>query len=154
MYSDEINFDRLSKLKLDPLSMTFGRLPIHIRNQAFAWRYFGFVHNIKHFDTDSDLDAQTKMKIYHKCLSEIFALVKQIQTEGGIPYEMTLKNGKKVMVNLKIYIQFIIGDTKGHDTLCGQMNSYQLTMKQLVKNGRPLQKQSSLVYVIARMIIY
>ena len=49
MYSDEVNIDTYSKLKLDPLSFTFGRLPLHIRNQPFAWRYLGFLSTLKSY---------------------------------------------------------------------------------------------------------
>ena len=47
--------------------------------------------------------------------------------------DLKLKCGKEIHVNLIIYIQFIIGDTKGHDHLCGRMGSYQLGMKQLCR---------------------
>lgn len=134
MYSDEINFDRLSKLKLDPLSVTFGRFPILLRNQSQAWRYFGFVESIKQNQTNLELDAKIKMKIYHKCLKSIFKSLKDLQNEGGIPYDLKLKNGQVMRVNLIVYVQFIIGDTKGHDHLCGRMGSYHLSMKQMVRD--------------------
>ena len=60
MYNDEICFDSYGKLKLDPFSVTFGRLPVHIRNQSLAWRYFGFIHSIKLYDSDSILDSKKK----------------------------------------------------------------------------------------------
>ena len=95
MYNDEICFDSYGKLKLDPFSLTFGRFPVHIRNQSLAWRYFGFVHSLKMYDLDSNFDSKTKLIIYHKCLKEIFSMLKTIQKEGGIPYTLTLKNGTK-----------------------------------------------------------
>ena len=132
LYNNEINFDKYSKLKLDPFSMTFGRLPVKIRNQPNAWRYFGFIPSVKQFETDTHLDGRAKMNIYHKCIKELLTYIKLIQSEGGISFELTLQNGSKHNVKLMIYIQFVIGDTKGHDMLCGCMGSHHLNMKQLV----------------------
>ena len=134
IYNDELNFDKYGKLKLDPLSMTFGRLPLHIRNQPFAWRMFGIVHSIKYFDTDKKMDSTTKMKIYHKVLHKLLRIVKEIQKEGGIPFDLPQVDGSTKRVNLIIYVQFIIGDTKGHDLLCGRMGSYHLGMNQLLRD--------------------
>lgn len=132
--NDEVNFDKYGKLQLDPISLSFGRLPVHIRNQPWAWRYIGIVHSIKQFDTDDKLDATTKMKIYHQSLKRIFASLKEIQNEGGIPFDLPLRDGTTKCVNLKIYIQFCIGDTKGHDNWCGRMGSHCLGMSQHLRD--------------------
>ena len=55
MYSDAMTFDMMGKLKLDPLSFTLGRLPLSIRNKPLAWRYFGFIDNVKQSQTDTKL---------------------------------------------------------------------------------------------------
>ena len=134
MYNDEINFDKYGKLKLDPFSVSFGRLPIHIRNQAFAWRYFGMIHSIKYYDSENKMDSKTKMKIYHMVLSRLFRSVKEIQEEGGIPFDLPMRDGSTKRVNLIIYTQFVVGDTKGHDYLCGRMGSHSLGMAQHVRD--------------------
>ena len=134
MYSDEVNLDTYSKLKLDPLSFTFGRLPVHIRNQPFAWRYLGFLSTLKSYEYSKDVDAKFKMEIYHRCLSAMLSSLTDIQKEGGIPFNLKLKNGSFCKVNLKLYVQFVIGDTKGHDYLCGRKGSYSLGMAQLLRD--------------------
>ena len=134
MYSDEVNLDTYSKLKLDPLSFSFGRLPVHIRNQPFAWRYLGFLSTLKSYEHSKNVNAQFKMKIYHKCLIAMLSSLKDIQNEGGIPFNLKLRNGSFFKVNLKLYIQFVIGDTKGHDYLCGRKGSYSPGMAQLLRD--------------------
>ena len=134
MYSDEVNLDTYYKLKLDPLSFTFGRLPVHIRNQSFAWRYLGFLSTLKSYEYSKDVDAKFKMEIYHRCLSAMLSSLTDIQKEGGIPFNLKLKNGSFCKVNLKLYVQFVIGDTKGHDYLCGRKGSYSLGMAQLLRD--------------------
>ena len=134
MYNDEICFDSYGKLKLDPFSLTFGRFPSQIRNQALAWRYFGFLHSIKHYETESVLNSKKKLEIYHKCIKEMFSLLKNIQNEGGIPFDLKMENGTIMKVNLILYVQFIMGNTKGHDHLCGRMGCYNLNMKQSVRD--------------------
>ena len=133
-YNDEINIDNYSKLSLDPFSVTFGRLKLDVRNQPNAWRYFGFINKMKQHDTDTNLNGEMKMKFYHKCLKELLTYLKSIQNDMGIPFAMKLRNGSIVNVNLIIYVQFIIGDTKGHDILCGRMGSHHLSMNQLVRD--------------------
>ena len=135
-YNDEINFDRFGKLQLDPFSLSFLRLPVSIRNQPWAWRFFGLVHGIDSptSETSKKLDSQTKLQVYHKVLKKIFKCFNEINLEGGIPWNLKLRNGTIKKVNLKLYLQFIIGDTKGHDAHCNRYASHAKGVKQTVRD--------------------
>ena len=150
MYSDEINVDTYSKLKLDPLSISFGRLPLHIRNQSKAWRYLGFITSLKASETDQKMTAKLKQEIYHKCLFQMVKKLQEIQKEGGIPFKLKMKNGNYHNVNLILYLQFIIGDTKGHDNLCCRMGSYSLGMEQLIRDCNVKPDESDEVFHICK----
>lgn len=134
VYNDEINFDSHGKLKLDPLQLSFLRLPQHIRNQPFAWRTFGIVHNLESRMFSKSLSSSDKLQVQHKVLSELYKMVELLQQEGGIPWNLKMKDNSVRKVNLKIYIQIIIGDTKGHDQHCGRMGSHSTGMSQCVRD--------------------
>lgn len=134
VYNDEINFDSHGKLKLDPLQVAFLRSTQHIRNQPFAWRTFGIVHNLESRMFPGALSASQKLEIQHKVLAELYKMVGILQKEGGIPWKLKLQNGSEREVRLKIYIQMVIGDTKGHDQHCGRMGSHAVGMKQCVRD--------------------
>ena len=135
MYSDELNLDVNSKLKLDPLSFTFGRLPLNLRNKSQAWRYLGFITTMKAYHHNKKKgDTKFKMEVYHRCLSILLQEIKTLQMEGGIPYDLKLKNGNYRKVNLVLYLQFVIGDTKGHDLLCTRKGSHHLSMPQMLRD--------------------
>ena len=143
LYNDEINFDRNGHLQLDPWSVCFLRNPLHIRNQALAWRYFGFVHSLDPKVLGSkDIDTYTKMNIYQLVLKEIFHQMDEIQQEGGIKWDLELSDGSTKKCNLIIYPQFIIGDTKGHDSICGRYASH--NSRQCVRDCDVLKSQSDL----------
>ena len=38
----------------------------------------------------------------------MLSILKEIQKEGGIPFDLKLKNGKTMKVNLILYVQFVI----------------------------------------------
>lgn len=136
IYNDEINVDNNGKLKLDPLSVSFLRLRTNVRNQHQAWRTFAMVHNLECNAFESkDLDSTQKIQIHHAILEKVFRMIEVLQKEKvGIPWKLRMKDGTCHDVNLKIYIQFIIGDTKGHDIHCGRMSSHNVQLEQCVRD--------------------
>ena len=134
VYNDEFNCDHNGKLKLDPLSISFLRLPVHIRNQSKAWRTFGIVHSLQSSSFDKVLDSEEKMQIHHIVLEKMYKMVSILQKEDGIPWTLSMKDGSKHNVSLKLYIQLVVGDTKGHDEHCGRKSGHMLEMKQCVRD--------------------
>jgi hypothetical protein len=66
--------------------------------------------------------------MYHDILDALLASVVQLQSKGGVPFSFTYR-GKRYDVNLKVFLMFIIGDTEGHDKLCGRYNSRALQVR-------------------------
>jgi hypothetical protein len=71
--------------------------------------------------------------MYHEILDAMLASVVKLQSKGGVPFSFTYR-GKRYDVNLKVYLMFIIGDTEGHDKLCGRYNSRALQVKQVCRH--------------------
>lgn len=66
----------------------------------------------------------------------------EIQQEGGGGIEWNLKvlDGTYKKCNLIVYPQFIIGDTKGRDSICGRVASH--NSKQCVRDCNVLKSES------------
>jgi hypothetical protein len=60
----------------------------------------------------------------------MLASVVRLQRKGGVLFSFTYR-GKQYDMNLKVFLMFIIDDTKGHDKLYGHYNSCALQMKQV-----------------------
>ena len=74
------------------------------------------------------MNSLTKLRMYHEILDAMLASVVRLQSKGGIPFSFSYR-GKPYNVNLKVFLMFIIGDTEGHDKLCGRYNSRALQVK-------------------------
>jgi hypothetical protein len=71
--------------------------------------------------------------MYHEILDAMLASVVKLQSKGGVPFSFTYR-GKHYDVNLKVFLMFIIGDTEGHDKLCGRYNSRALQVKRVCRH--------------------
>jgi hypothetical protein len=71
--------------------------------------------------------------MYHEILDAMLASVVKLQIKGGVPFSFTYR-GKHYDVNLKVFLMFIIGDTEGHDKLCGRYNSRVLQVKRVCRH--------------------
>lgn len=152
IYNDEINVDNNGKLCLDPLSVSFLRLSTNIRNQAKAWRTFGMVHSLESnaFKT-KDISPLQKIQVHHQVLRKVYQMIEILQKEGnGIPWKLQMKDGSVHDVNLKIYIQFVIGDTKGHDQHCGRLSNHNVQLNQCVRDCHVPSMQSDNVSHICK----
>jgi hypothetical protein len=69
----------------------------------------------------------------HEIMDAMLASVVKLQRKGGVPFSFTYR-GKQYDVNLKVFLMFIIGDTKGHDKLCGCYNRRALQVKRVCRH--------------------
>jgi hypothetical protein len=76
------------------------------------------------------MNSLENLRMYHEILGVMLASVVRLQRKGGVPFSFTYR-GKQYDANLKVFLMFIIGDTKGHDKLCGRYNSRALQAKQI-----------------------
>ena len=77
---------------------------------------------------------QEKLQDYHDMMSEIFEEMKYIRDCGGIKLTLDFgKHGTHKVISIPV-IQYIIGDCKDNDTLCGRKGGHYLSMKGLYHN--------------------
>jgi hypothetical protein len=107
------------RLCLEPVQFTLGIFKREIRNLPRAWRTLGYATDVLY---RGKCDTRDKLQDYHTILNVILRKFKERQNNHlkwkffGGPEE------DKVYI-LKLPVLFIIGDTEGHDKLCGRMTS-------------------------------
>ena len=140
MFIDGLTIDEYSNIQIEPVTFTLGIFNRATRNKAEAWKTLGFINNLNHHDTyidDSNDDQQSSQSVggmtslqkltdYHTILDTILEDLRQIQESGGLLWNLEYK-GKTFKVRFKFPIQFVVGDCKGHNLLCGRFGSHNNT---------------------------
>ena len=142
IFVDAVNGDNNGHHSLEPVvvvPLIFKRV---IRNQARSWFTIGYIESLKTkhaFDDEDepgylkDITPKDKIQDYHDMMAHILKDLVRIQQNGGI--EMTLKIGEKsIHCTAKVPVQFIIGDCKGDDILCGRYGSHGERVRHLVRD--------------------
>ena len=118
-FYDKATHDKSKAISTAPIMFTVAFLKNSVRTRRFVWRLLALVPNLSIGEGASkDKDADTKAEEHHKVLREAFREIQEVVNRGGI---RTKINGREVV--LKIWIHFVIGDTEGHNELCGQMGN-------------------------------
>jgi hypothetical protein len=110
---------------LEPGYAPLGIWNVASRNKAEAWQPLGYIPNLHLFSKNENkfrMNSLEKLLMYHEILDAMLASVMRLQRKGSVPLSFPYL-GKQYDVNLKVYLMFIIGDTEGHDKLCGRYNS-------------------------------
>ena len=146
MFIDGLTIDEYSNIQLEPVTFTLGIFKRAVRNLEQAWRTLGYINNVNEYDTykvfenednseenesnnennnrnhNHNITSLDKIEDYHTILNQILSDLREIQDSGGLLWDLPYK-GKTHRVRFKFPIQFIIGDCKGHNLLCGRYGS-------------------------------
>ena len=92
-----------------------------------SWFILGMVPPYPKSSKERESDRSKKLwqdsyiKFYHNCLHEILTELKELSSrKAGIPIDIPGLG----LVNCHFRLCLIIGDTKGHDDMCGHYNSH------------------------------
>ena len=117
-FIDKTHTDVNGRLCLEPIRFTLGIFNRETRNNPTAWRTIGYIYDQAHIYTK---DKKMKVVDYHFMMEKILEEFKEFQKTS---IQWTLKlDEKEYNVFLKIPVMFIIGDTDGHDKICGRYTS-------------------------------
>ena len=142
IFVDAVNGDKYGHHSLEPVVVVPLIFKRAIRNQARSWFTIGYVETLKTNQVMDDEDdggyaknitSFDKIQDYHDMMTHILKDMVRIQEGGGI--EMTLTIGDKSFTGTaKLPVQFVIGDCKGNDILCGRYGSHGEKVKHLVRD--------------------
>ena len=134
LYIDKTQTDKLSRLSVEPVNLSLGLFKRSIRNQSSAWRPIGYIPDLsnvphKHGSTrdQSVHKAQDLHVLFDAVLSPLFEFIKLVHPFGF------MYRGKLLQARLHFKICFIIGDTEGHDRMCGHFTARTHNVKQLCR---------------------
>jgi hypothetical protein len=117
-FIDKTHTDRNGRLCLEQIRFTLGIFNRATRNNANAWRTLGYINDQNQIPSAVPLD---KVKDYQEMIRVILASYRETQHQA-VGWNL-LYNDKNYEVFFRLPVLFIIGDTDGHDKLCGRFCS-------------------------------
>lgn len=119
-FIDKTHTDRNGRLCLEQVRFTLGIFNKETRNSANAWRTLGYINDQAQIPTSKSTD---KVNDYQEMIRVILGSFRESQ-KSAIGWK--LKFGfQEYDVFFRVPVLFIIGDTDGHDKLCGRYGSRQ-----------------------------
>jgi hypothetical protein len=131
LFIDSMVLSMYGSLSQEPVMMS---LMIHnheTRKKTESWLPLGYIHDPSSIVGKKYVKPEDKYSDYHSMLSivlrELMDLVNDTNT--GLKWHFNHVPGVKGGVTKKLIFRlaFIIGDTKGHNILCGRIGSHNLT---------------------------
>ena len=116
LFIDKTHVDEKGTHRLEPVSFTLGIFKKEVRALDHAWRPLGYVMNQSNIK--AEVDAVQKARDYHFVLKEIFASLAKVQHSAGVAWNISY-HGQNHDCTLKLPILCVVGDTEGHDMMCG-----------------------------------
>jgi hypothetical protein len=116
-FMDKTHTDINGRLKLEPVSFTLGIFNRKCRSNPLFWRTLGFVTDID-VNVGNASVSELKQQDYHNMLKIVLASFEKAQ-QRPVAWKFTNESGTNIK-NCIFPVLFIIGDTDGHDKLCGR----------------------------------
>ena len=133
-FIDGLNVDKYGKLTVEAVMTCCLWYNRKARNRSSTWWVQGFVEDQKLFRDQDSYVRNDKAQDYHDMLACIFREMKEIRENGGLKLSLNFGGTKKYDVIAIPVIQFIIGDCKGNDLLCGRKGGHSLLMNGLCRD--------------------
>ena len=133
-FIDGLKIDKYGKLSVEAVlscCLWFNR---RARNRSSTWHVQGFIQDQTMFHNQDGYVRDDRAQDYHDMMAKIFQEMKEIYDNGGIKIVLDFGNGDRHTVIAIPVIQFIIGDCKGNDLLCGRKGGHHLNMKGLCRD--------------------
>jgi hypothetical protein len=141
MFTDKTHTDMHGRLCLEPVQFTLGIFKRDVRNQPRAWRTLGYVTDLKY---TGKFKTKAKMQDYHLILGVILESFIKCQIKPLVWHFMDKDSQQMKPMAMKIPVLYVIGDTDGHDKLCGKYGCRNNTVKRLCRYcDTPFEETSS-----------
>ena len=118
IFIDKTHTDAHGKLVLEPVSMTLGIFNWQTRLSPQAWRSLGTIPNESTYHTANS--SLGKVSDWHVMVKVITDGIRRLSL-GSWEYDLKYDEQQHSVV-LRMPLLYIIGDTEGHDKMCGHYN--------------------------------
>ena len=127
-FIDKTHTDVNGRLCLEQVRFTLGIFNRETRNNEQAWRTLGYINDQQH-----RTNSYEKSKDYHFMLKTILCSFVEVQN-ASLSWKIKKSNDSGTYdVVFKPAVLFIIGDTEGHDKLCGKYTNRSANVKRLCR---------------------
>ena len=133
-FIDGLKVDKYGKLTVEAVLTCCLWFNKKARNRSSTWWVQGFVQDQKLFRDQKNYIRNEKAQDYHDMIGYIYSEMKQIRESGGIRLILDFGGNRTYDVIAIPVIQFIIGDCKGNDLLCGRKGGHSLNMNGLCRD--------------------
>ena len=139
---DKTHIDASSRLQMEPLTISYGLLKLEYRCQPSAMRILGYINLLPvHYQASRlPMAGKSRMSVGAAKLNDYHAQIEFILHESGFlqlqeqGFAWNLHFGGNVYpVIFRVYVPFIVGDTEGHDRLCGHYTARFMEIQQLCR---------------------
>ena len=131
LFIDATHCDRNGRLSAEPVLCSIGNIRMEYRKQTEAWFFLGLLpkkllSSVEREGTKKGRGLRSAEEMaYHECLRVILSELIDLQTKDkenglGIPLEIS-GIGRRYC---HFEVAYVIGDTAGHDALCGHYKAY------------------------------
>jgi hypothetical protein len=126
-FIDGLKIDKYGKLMSECVLGNWLIFKRSVRSLKRAWFPLGFIEDQRMFSYAHNFPMEKILQDYHDMVACVFDELKEIQARGGIKCDLDFGEGL-VHRDVILYpdIQYIIGDCKGMDVLCGRKGCHTL----------------------------
>jgi hypothetical protein len=123
-FIDGTKISEYGTLSMEPVSMIPMIFNLETRNKAEAARVIGYIPNFDNMPGSKLFSPDEKAKDYHHVLGHIMKGVRGLQNCEGLDWTFISREGATHVRRLVFTTQYIIGDCKGNDILCGRYGTH------------------------------
>ena len=126
LYVDKANIDEKGTINFEPLMYTLGWWNNATRKLPEAWRCLGLINDLDKKSKESKkAKPADKACNYQSAVGAIVESLVYVQKEDGILYDLKYKNNI-YRCRLTFVVQFLSGDIKASDQMCGRLGGHNI----------------------------
>ena len=136
-FDDGTICDNVGRLHAQPYLATLLNFSPEVRRSEAAWFILGMIPPYpktsaeRKSDRSKVVTQQEYLEFYHKCLDLIVQELLELERR---PYGVRFRLADGSLVNLHFRLSMIMGDTVGHDAMCGHFNCHSSNIKRMLRD--------------------
>ena len=136
-FDDGTICDNVGRLHAQPFLATLLNFSPEVRRSEAAWFILGMIPPYpktsaeRKSDRSKVVSQQKYLEFYHQCLDLILQDLLELEKR---PFGVRFRLADGSLVNLHFRLSMIMGDTVGHDAMCGHFNCHSSNIKRMLRD--------------------